>query len=459
MMILPTLKSKKERRLLFAIIGFMILDILFFQTLFQKNDSLKGPESANALVGIGNGIVEAQTPIRILSLGGSVTHGVKLASKSLAYPFIISPSKSKSVVKNLACRATGSEYASRCLQSMINSNDVDEKFDVILLEYSLNGIEQIDLLLRRLRDRYPSAIIIYIHLWSLRTLSEDKQTGEVLQDIVMNRRENLSPQELDQKFVQTMADEGRQWKWNEFELGRSKRRREEATNLMQRVNGFIWTLPLNDDPNSMKHWFASDTHHLNENGHAIVAEGIRNLLLQHSIMTNSGWLNPHRSRLSTSSQGSWGRGDQCYIWFETGISPLDHKGGKMKLFVRPDKHAHEISLEDGKSSISFENKSQWSLSLHLLHMIWLEDKYPKAKVEMHHLESPNSDVSSTILSPMHERQGMRVWHITQLSEVGLAKPGWNSVMFEVLEKKAKPLRIVGLTMCGACEDLKGEELI
>ena len=31
-------------------------------------------------------------------------------------------------------------------------------------------------------------------------------------------------------------------------------------------------------------------HHLNEHGHAVVAEGIRNLLLQHSIITNDGWL-------------------------------------------------------------------------------------------------------------------------------------------------------------------------
>lgn len=44
----------------------------------------------------------------------------------------------------------------------------EENVDIIFLEYSINGIQRIHVLLRNLRKRYPEALIIYIQHFSFR---------------------------------------------------------------------------------------------------------------------------------------------------------------------------------------------------------------------------------------------------------------------------------------------------
>ncbi len=63
----------------------------------------------------------ARPPLNILALGGSQTWGARLQNRYDAYPWLIGQ-PSPDHVDNLATRATGADYPSVCLESMIPRN-------------------------------------------------------------------------------------------------------------------------------------------------------------------------------------------------------------------------------------------------------------------------------------------------------------------------------------------------
>ncbi len=98
----------------------------------------------------------------VLSFGSSQTWGAGLKDpRSQAYPFLLGEPGGH--VVNVALRATGADYPSVCLQSMIPHSDW-MNFDVITLEFHPCGDNSFEFLLKRLRDRYPDVIIIFVHL-------------------------------------------------------------------------------------------------------------------------------------------------------------------------------------------------------------------------------------------------------------------------------------------------------
>lgn len=97
----------------------------------------------------------------ILTLGGSTSRGLGLDLTEDAYPHIIGRSGHR--MTNKAIKATSAFYPSLCIQSMMK-NDKTE-YDVIIFEFSLSGLQNIDTLVRRLQYRYPNAILIYVHLY------------------------------------------------------------------------------------------------------------------------------------------------------------------------------------------------------------------------------------------------------------------------------------------------------
>lgn len=113
--------------------------------------------------------------LRILTLGGSVTWGAEMEDRKDAYPFRLQ-NEHGHVVTNLAIRGTGAAYPAQCITSMLqeqeisdesSSYDPNEPFDVIIFEFSLNGLQGFELLIQRLRERFPDALFIYVDMFSL----------------------------------------------------------------------------------------------------------------------------------------------------------------------------------------------------------------------------------------------------------------------------------------------------
>jgi hypothetical protein len=135
-------------------------------------------------------------PINILAFGGSVTWGAMLEDRHLAYPWMLG-TPYVDHVDNMAMRATGADYPSLCLESII-PDAANKNYDVILFDFVMNITDGFPLLLKRLRERFPEAIIIYVHIWSLVNLAIDPATGENLR--------------------QAKYDPNRNWQWTSEDI-------------------------------------------------------------------------------------------------------------------------------------------------------------------------------------------------------------------------------------------------
>lgn len=413
--------------------------------------------------------------IRILSLGGSITYGSKLESRQKSYPYGIFKG---ALVANVAMRATGPEYSSKCIQSMVDEElrglmgqlHVDSfEFDVITIEYSLNGLTDIDLLLARLQMRYPSALFVYVHFVSPRMAVRNDKTGLRPKDIM--EEPGLTFQERDQLMMEALSDSGTNWVWDDESMRQSTQAKNRAIQEIQKVGGIIWDFPLDDDPRNMFHLFANDHHHLNENGHDVVAKGLRDVILQQGLVAAEGPPGgsspPAKKRDSKKylkgmppptfdqSTSLWGKGDLCFSWYQDGNSPLDHSGGVLRRFVKPDKFAHEISRRNGTATISFDNKFSWPMPLSVSHMVWRENMYPQTQVHVRSNQEEGmvgtASSNTFSISPLHPIESMRAWHVSTTTRIGYANPGRNEIVFECLEETVKPFRITAIILCGACE--------
>lgn len=126
-------------------------------------------------------------PIQILALGGSVTWGATLANRYDAYPWLLGKAFNNNLltldnsadftayVDNKAMRATGADYPSICLESIVSPT---KSYDIILFDFVMNGTNGFPLLIKRLRERYPKAILIYVHIWSLVHLARHPVTKQ-----------------------------------------------------------------------------------------------------------------------------------------------------------------------------------------------------------------------------------------------------------------------------------------
>ena len=171
--------------LLFAVIYFTVT--LLEEETLNVNDQLRYRQ-----LGVTELSVNSIRKLRILTLGGSVTWGAGIGIKNRedAYPFRLQ-NEHGHLVTNLAIRGTSSEYPSQCITSMLkkehskesNSYDPNNPFDVIIFEFSINGMRGLRLLVQRLRERFPDALFIYVEMFSLGFGNfESKDTRKMIKD-------------------------------------------------------------------------------------------------------------------------------------------------------------------------------------------------------------------------------------------------------------------------------------
>jgi hypothetical protein len=353
---------------------------------------------------------------------------------------------------NLAVRATGAFYASQCIETMIRegtptTDSENADFDVILIEYSLNGLEGLDLLLQRLRRRYPLAIFVYVHLWSLRMSVHNAITEEQPRQIL---NQGLKFTEADEKITTMLADPTAQWAWSDGMVADSKQVSMQALDSIAKVHGYVYEFQRPDSPMKVMedHWFGPDYHHLSSKGHEIVAQGIFSLLQRPE--TNA----PPFTKLKFQDR-SWGKGDQCFSWYETGETrSVEISGGTMKLFVKPDKWALHIGQRFGaEARLTFSNNSNERQPVELFFMSWGDPSiYPKSTITL--TSEENASVNRMTLDPIYPIRAQRIYHITNTVRVGWAEPGRNSLHIVPNETTERPLRVTGIVMSGAYVEME-----
>jgi len=360
--------------------------------------------------------------------------GAKMKDHTLNYVKILTPYPDQA--DNLAMRATGADYPSLCMESMINYG-TEKNYDLILFDFVMNNTDGFPLLLKRLRERYPSAVIVYVHIWSLVHLIVEEGTG---------RRPNEIPRREWNK---------RDWVWKDGDTfqssapklcGREVCGLDEMSKLVADVGGHVYFMPRPSHvtPRNVidMGWFGPDLHHLTEIGHQVLADGILQLL------------SPLKSELfSVKPFGTFGFGDQCYNWFETGKVDLEIKGGTLvnmlaQFSENPEDKKFVLEIDPDKGGeIYFKSKFIVDAPLGLGYMSQSEPRnYPIVEITANYNQPP------ILIDPNKNRSFRGHVHITAFSHVGWAKPGDNVIHITPKEKTKYPLRIIGIYICGICAE-------
>lgn len=350
----------------------------------------------------------------ILTLGGSITDGATIPEKiKNAYPYVIGKPPNK--VKNAAVRSIGAGYAAHCLQTLAGKEDT--LYDVILLEFSIVGHHGLELLLRRLRARYPDAMMIYIHLYSLET---DVIDGSGRTPLATNRR---------------FTDGS--YRWGGASYNKHNELYKEVWGLMRRYNGQTYDLPHAGFPMNSAYLFSADWRHLSVEGHKRVAEDV--LAMIDDMAQKSGY------NTKKPKNGSWGLGDQCHSWILDGEVGLEFRGANKVAVPGYQRNVIHYALQfRGAGSIFVTNENTVTVPVFLSFMT-RSTYFPKTQIDINGRTMTIDPTSDS------ERNVMR----TLL--VGWAKPGKNEIMIVPMANTKgssgailKAFRVTGINLCGAC---------
>jgi len=398
--------------------------------------------------------------LNILTLGGSVTWGAAIPNRGQSYPNVLRDFD-KHNVTNLAIRATGSDYPAQCISSMFRIEEYNEEstyhpevpFDVIIFEFSINGMSGFDLLLKRLQERFPDALFIYIDLWSLRN-------GGAM--------DSTSARQLVKEaggYVYFFGNKGTPLLPFEF---RDLPKYEIGSKT-------------NSPPDHIMQLFADDTHHISTYGHSLARFQVKTIIEQYGKI-------PMKPRL-----GSWHGGDKCRSWFEDGkvsdsLQIID--GAKLNEWDK-EKHKFAIELDAPRAVIEYTHNGDNEAPINFQFMTKSIDKwdvfsglYPPVVVRItpavekientqeivsgFHAESngefhPNLKLISdtyrgpddgwNFISSVNKLMGLRHFHITSVEHGGTLKPGKNYIQVYTLEKRKNPFRLTATIVCEACAQL------
>ena len=151
---------------------------------------LNHAENTSRLVACALARMRASGKASMVAFGGSVTWGASVETSRGPWPtwpnllaarFEASGGIKAMTVRNLAIRAAGAEAPALCTEPLLtighdgmpfsdqygqscghSSNAPAEPVDIVGVEFSVNGINQLDLLLTNVRRLYPNAIIVYV---------------------------------------------------------------------------------------------------------------------------------------------------------------------------------------------------------------------------------------------------------------------------------------------------------
>jgi hypothetical protein len=398
-------------------------DLTNIESLSDPKTVLQKPENQQRAVGDWRyplNPATLQRPISILSFGNSQTWGAGLDDRHQAYPWMLG--EPDGTVDNVAIRATGADYPSVCLQSMIPDAE-NKNYDVITLQYNLCYSDGFELLINTLRERYPDAIIIFIHLWFLTNVVYEEDSGKTT--------------------AQLGKDPEVKWSW--ANSGDHCKPPSVTVPLVEKAGGYVYKFPLPESPRVAidNGWFQSDWHHISDVGHLIVTNDILNLLSQHQ-----------EDLFKPKKLGSFGLGDQCMSWFEDGGTGLGVEIDGVKIeeeatLLGPaqfsKKYAVEIDPVKG-ATIAFENNHPIPVPVGLSCLSKQEGRrYTVMRAKIN-----NND--PVTIDPNYNSDTDPTSHLSVLHQIGFARPGKNYILLSTLEAREKPFSVTGIVLCGVCAE-------
>jgi hypothetical protein len=274
-------------------------------------------------------------------------------------------------------------FASLCAQSMIGDDAI---YDIITVQYPLSSsLSAVGLLLQRLRQRFPDATIVFVDVWSpLNAFYYDDSDAKVSfaqwRRAHINANTSRSSISLDDEVLADLLNHI--WLLNEDED-----RRIELEEMVEDAGGALYRLPrsTNDVGQTIVDWFVEGSarngeaanvqeegawkYTLSAKAHSVIATDLEAAFRMNIEMT-AAHIASSKSEVESQSSpprlGTWGSGDSCQLWYETGKSTLPSQFSQGMSFVELTQSSPS-SVKDrrqrGRRGLSSSSSSQTTGSL------------------------------------------------------------------------------------------------
>lgn len=313
----------------------------------------------------------------------------------------------------------------------------DEVFDVIILEFTPAGgvyLTDFTRLAKRVRARFPDAIIIYLPIfWILHeVLYKDESIFKHLFSLAITSQDDPAFE----RFINSLPDSDlRQLDRREYHHIDSYRE------TLKSINGHMIEFPALEGEDLRKHVlenakyignpsFPLDDNHPSLLGHQRIAQLIQQLLGRLPLPVPSN-----------AQVGEWlGGKDSCISWFSNGKAGQDNDlevtNMNLNPFAHESKWAWEVAQEGGTISVNCRDPP---CDVYLGHMASTHiENYPRAQLKMRN--------ETTIVSPLVFADSPQMVNV--ISRVGtLTAAGKTTISITPFpERAANPFRVTGLLL-------------
>ena len=361
--------------------------------------------------------------VRYLAFGGSSTWGGGLRYPNReSYPYLLSPA-----AHNAAVRSGSYSLAAACTQTIVQ----DDIYDVVLIEFTVFD-DSIAVLARRLRERFPSASILFVRLWHPSQMKFRHDDGSTI-DFMKFRQQHGNPSLDDTGLYFEMLKSGAD-RWfidipeQETEIKMAAAQVQARYLKLPVPESDIFAYPIT--MRKTMELFEDDD--LSKNGHAVIAESIRSHVRESQVLSGQ----------DRDKVGTWGNGDQCNLWYNHGDFELSGRRLRAVEFDHAgDNHRNALEVSSAGSSFDIENTFNEDRMLYLTYMTSSMDNddemrspYPDVRVSL-------NGKSTVLVEPYHG--GSEHVEYARTSAVGKVPPGTSTVNLLPAGLGRRNFRLVG----------------
>jgi hypothetical protein len=364
--------------------------------------------------------------LRFLFFGTSRTYGSLLEDTSNAFPHLVAPSNGF----NLGIPGGTAHYPSMCTYSMTHPVENGDAFDVIVLEYDLDG-QFVVQLAQRLRHRYPEAHIVLVDMWKLdgyRTMKEANKTlGQWLVDHGIEvKKTTYSVKPSTAKYILTNTSPNDWFYQNHARFDRKMYENLEKLGVAVVKSQIPWDL---HSAMRRSHYFVEDLHHFSVAGHLHVAD---------QILRHLERINFRTQHIGTIQK--WYDRDKCETWFQNGVTTMKYdKANIVMNKFTISKYALEV--RGPQSWLNVTNNDSVNKQFVLDTMVAMPDcKYPAVEFSIVGSSEKPAVADCPKTSPYNRQVNIQ----TRIN-IGIIGHGESKILIRVLEdNKEWPFRITGM---------------
>mmetsp|Transcript_5997 Transcript_5997/g.10029 ORF Transcript_5997/g.10029 Transcript_5997/m.10029 type:complete len:436 (-) Transcript_5997:105-1412(-) len=303
--------------------------------------------------------------LRIAVFGGANAWGTGIKSRFKSYPYLLSPT-----VENFAHSSTGPNYFSVCTETVVGD---DAMYDVIIFDYWLRYFEGLDEMARRLRQRYPHAIMIFVRTWSpVHFKRKSTEDSHDIQSFAQWESANkLKGADL-HTITQAIENDSGYWY-----LPKHQKADGAIWNIAQSVKGYEFSFTQRETGKQtlidfMGYFDAKSHGHTSELGHEAIADALEFIIEKHVEKGKEVDL------INSGVHGHWGHGDSCHLWY--------FSGGTNMIYSQ-NMHMEEFDSHNGHFALTVKG-SGWFVIENRME----DDAFPSRTLYIHYLTSQQAGV-------------------------------------------------------------------